>query len=212
MNFFNNFGKTISEFGQTTIQKGKDMAEIARLNSSIAEEERNIDSLYQEMGRMYEVRFGIERPDPDFAEVLDRIKEAKEKIKGYEQKIKVVKGIGQCPHCGADVPSTSAFCPSCGQKIEFVPEPAEEPAWEAPTPENKPEEKRCQYCGEVLTPFYKFCTSCGKPVPEEVEPAVEEEKTGAEEAEPAQSGFTFGEVPVSETPDVDVDTEMNEID
>ena len=40
MGFFENIGKTLSDAGQATLQKGKEMADTAKFNGMIADEEK----------------------------------------------------------------------------------------------------------------------------------------------------------------------------
>ena len=44
MSFLNNLGQKISDVSQTTIKKTKDLADTAKLNLNISEEERKIDT------------------------------------------------------------------------------------------------------------------------------------------------------------------------
>lgn len=47
MSFLNNLGQKISDVSQTTIKKTKDLADTAKLNLNISEEERKIDTAYR---------------------------------------------------------------------------------------------------------------------------------------------------------------------
>ena len=53
MSFFNNLGQKISDVSQTTIKKTKDLADTAKLNLNISEEERKIDTAYEQIGKWY---------------------------------------------------------------------------------------------------------------------------------------------------------------
>ena len=48
MSFLNNLGQKISDVSQTTIKKTKDLADTAKLNLNISEEERKIDTAYEQ--------------------------------------------------------------------------------------------------------------------------------------------------------------------
>lgn len=48
----NKVGKKITDVGQGTIQKTKNMADVAKLNSVISEEEQKIKSTYEQIGQM----------------------------------------------------------------------------------------------------------------------------------------------------------------
>ena len=51
--FFSNFGKKISNVGQETVKKTKEIAEISKISSKIKDEEKKLDGLYTELGKKY---------------------------------------------------------------------------------------------------------------------------------------------------------------
>ena len=55
-----------------------------------------------------------------------------------------------CPNCQAHIPSTSKFCPNCGQNISAAPA----------QPTNVPV-KKCPKCDTVVPAGASFCQSCG---------------------------------------------------
>lgn len=123
--FLDDLGKKISQAGQSAVQKTKEMADVAKLNSAIADEERRIDSNYLEIGKLYVARYG-EAPEAGFDSMIAAINESQEKIKGYQQQIKDIKGVVTCEKCGAEVSGEAAFCSSCGAPLP-VAKPVEEP-------------------------------------------------------------------------------------
>ena len=48
--FFDDLGRKISQAGQSAVQKTKEMTDIVKLNSSIADEEKKIRNSYVEIG------------------------------------------------------------------------------------------------------------------------------------------------------------------
>lgn len=124
MAFFDDLGKKLSKAGQSAVQKTKEMADIAKLNSSISDEERRIDNSYLEIGKLYVSLHDAEH-EADFDGLIAAIHESEGKIKDYQQKIKDIKGVVKCEKCGAEVPSNSAFCGSCGAPMPVV-QPVEE--------------------------------------------------------------------------------------
>lgn len=119
MAFFDELGKKISQAGQSAVQKGKELADIARLNSSVSDEERKIDDNYREIGKLYYSLRG-ENPDVDFAAMIAAIHESEGKIAEYKQQIKDIKGVVCCEKCGAEVSTNAAFCSACGAPMPVV--------------------------------------------------------------------------------------------
>lgn len=178
MAFFDNLGKKISQAGQTAVQKTKEMADIAKLNSSISDEEKKINDSYREIGKLY-VSLHDADHEVDFAELIANIHDAEGKIAEYQQQIKDIKGVVRCEKCGAEVSNNAAFCSSCGAPMPVV-KPVEA--------EEKQEEQKCSKCGAALSPDEKFCTACGNPVEEPAAEVPAAEETAAEEpAAEAQS-------------------------
>lgn len=154
MGFFDNIGKTLSDVGQSTIQKGKEVADVVKYNSLVTEEEKKIANVYEQIGKHYVEIHGEEKEDT-FVEYLEILKASKDKILEYQQKLKELRGVSKCPTCGAEVPNGSLFCASCGTKMVAAPTGALDIS---------KEEKHCSGCGAVIPTGSKFCTSCGKPV------------------------------------------------
>lgn len=153
MSFLDNIGKTITDVSQSTIQKGKDIADTAKYNSLISEEEKKMTSLYEQIGRHY-VEVYKESPEESFVEYLTALKEMQEKVADYQQKINELKKVTQCPSCGAEMPNGALFCAACGAKIvtaEPIADVAQEPLF-------------CKQCGASVAPGTRFCTSCGTPI------------------------------------------------
>lgn len=153
MGFFDDLGKKISDVSQGAVAKGKELADIAKLNSSIAEEERHIKEAYIEIGKAYFEKHANDC-DSEFAASITQIETSLDKIKDLRAQIVEIKGVTTCSNCGAEVPKNSAFCPACGSKVDPTPvadatvveTPAEEapveaaPAEEAPAAEAAAEE------------------------------------------------------------------------
>ena len=160
MGFFDQISKTITDASQGALQKGKDIADVAKYNSMITAEEKKIASAYEEIGKKYVEMYGS-APDENFAENIQIIMDAKSKINEYHEKVEELRGFTKCPNCGAEVPNGSLFCASCGTKIS-VSKNAE-----------AGNTMYCSGCGARIPEGSRFCTSCGMPV-EAAEHAVAE--------------------------------------
>lgn len=160
MAFFDDISKKISQTGQSAVQKTKDMADIAKINAAISEEQKKINNAYVQIGKLYVSKHASDYED-DFAGMVNTIKDSENKIVDYQRQIQDIKGVVCCEKCGAEIPSNSAFCSSCGAplpKREVVEEDT-----------NDTDFVKCIGCGQMVSREIKFCTSCGKSVMESMQ-------------------------------------------
>lgn len=151
MAFFNEIGKKISQTGQSAVQKTKEMADVAKLNSVVTEQEKILNQQYQILGKLfYEKSIEGDNSLTDFSELFDSISKKMAEIKSYNEQIKLIKGIEKCPNCGNDISLEAAFCLHCGTKIERF------------------EKQKCSVCGSEIAEGAAFCTNCGKRISETI--------------------------------------------
>jgi rRNA maturation endonuclease Nob1 len=172
MAFFEDLGKKITDAGQNLTQQTKNFADVTQLNGAISEAEKKITQIYTSLGQIY---FENNKDDAtvDGANFIADIKTLKAEIQANRDKINEIKGIVKCDKCGADVPSTSAFCSSCGNKI-VVP---------VATPVATPSGRVCPNCNAIVAEGHMFCNSCGT----KLEAAPAAPVTPVTPAEPATS-------------------------
>lgn len=149
MAFLDKLSKTVSEASQKTIAKTKELVDTSKLNSLISEEERKINNLYLQIGKLY-VSLHNEDCENDFAEMMSMLADSEAKIIDYQKQIQDIKGVQRCKNCGAEVASGAAFCSVCGATI---------PKIQVAQPEDF---VKCESCGADVKRGMRFCTSCGK--------------------------------------------------
>ena len=151
MAFFDKLSKTVTEASQKTMAKTMELADVARLNSMISDEERTISDLYAQIGKLYRTLHQNDY-EANFAGMIKAIIESEDKIDQYHSQILDIKGVQRCGNCGAEVPKGAAFCSLCGVAI--------------PKPQSKmPEETlTCGFCGADLEKGAHFCAACGHSV------------------------------------------------
>lgn len=167
MAIFDSIGKKITETSQDAIQKTKELTEIAKINTCISEEEKNIEQSKKIIGELVYENFRT-KTEEEIAEGIksDAIKNweaitneickcmsSEKNIQLLNEKIKKLKGIDKCPACGNEVPYDAAFCNHCGNKLEI-------------RNINSSDEKYCPECGTKILGDAVFCTNCGKKINE----------------------------------------------
>lgn len=116
MAFFDELKKNVTKATQTVAQKGRDIADITKMNIAVAEAEKKLDELYKKVGCLFVEKVG-DRAEGDFADLVNEIKECKAKIDEYKQQVKDIKGVVACPKCGNELSSDALFCNACGEKL-----------------------------------------------------------------------------------------------
>ena len=121
----------------------------SKLNLNISEEERKIDTAYEQIGKWY-VEKHREDAEEDVKTWLDAIAVSEARIKECRESIHQMKGVAICPSCGASVDADAAFCSACGQKMpeKPKPEPVKEEDVEVIPPEQPSEEPASETVSE----------------------------------------------------------------
>ena len=94
MGFFDELGKKISDASQDVMQKGKEMADTAKFNSMIHDEEKKITAVYSKIGKKYFEDFK-NAPAEGFKEFVDEIHAAQAKITEIQEKLNALKNEGK---------------------------------------------------------------------------------------------------------------------
>lgn len=156
MGIFDNLGRKVTDAGQKTIQRTKEMTDIARLNALIAQNEDKINNTYYQIGKLYVAVHGKEG-EKDFIGMVESIAVFEQENRNYKKQIQEIKGVRRCPTCGAEVSQGVAFCSSCGNPMPMAQEQG-----------NLLDYVKCQSCGASVKKGMRFCTSCGKPMTQTV--------------------------------------------
>ena len=120
LDFLNDLGKKAQAVASVAADKAKDAAELAKINVSIAGEQREIEKNYRTIGEWFVSEYEGEIPDAvrDLVEAVNASKtkiadlEASKPTKDEEPEEDTAEGQKVCPICGAV--SDSKFCPQCG--------------------------------------------------------------------------------------------------
>lgn len=93
MAFFDDLVSKATELAQTGANKGKQVAELAKLNLNNASEEDAIKKAYQEIGKIYYELNGTD-PAPEYAVACEKVTTAKINIEENKSRIADLKAEG----------------------------------------------------------------------------------------------------------------------
>lgn len=160
MAFFDDMNRQLTRMGQSAIKKTKDVSESVRISSAIREEENKQDEWFRQMGQYFFENYS-DQADGELRVLCSNVMQSKAQILRYNEQLKELKGMIQCPNCGAQIAENSMFCNVCGTKIERN--------------TISPAGKICKNCGATLEQGQRFCIKCGTEVKSEnVSELVEE--------------------------------------
>lgn len=150
MDFFNKIGSKISTGASAVVNKTKDIAGTTKINIQISEDEKEIENLYKQLGRMYFEKNG-KSVSPEYKEIVEQIFHLNDRIDEAKLEIQRIKGITICENCGAELNAGTKFCSKCGTKVpEYV-----------NTAEVVETKIKCPACGHEEEQDISFCSACG---------------------------------------------------
>lgn len=115
-NFFEQMGKKVTQTSQDAVKKTKELAEVAKLSSQITDEEKRLNKIYINLGQQYYQLKG-ENPDFIFGDLCKAIEGCLQNIDRYDVMINEIRGIKRCSTCKMEMPMSSTYCQSCGNKL-----------------------------------------------------------------------------------------------
>lgn len=152
MGLLDGIGKKVSDAGQKTLQKTREISDTARVNALITEEEKKLDHIYYQIGKLYVSLYGNNCIE-EFSGMVCAVEESEQKIREYQKQIQNIKGIQRCEKCGAEITKGVLFCSACGTPVPRLPEM-----------NNMDDYMKCEKCGALINKEMRFCTACGAPV------------------------------------------------
>ena len=114
--FFEQFGKKVTQTSQDAMKKTKEFAEIAKLNTQISDEEKRLNKIYMNLGRLYYQLYG-NQPSLEFKDLCLAIEGSLKNVEHYEVMVNELRGIKRCESCGTEMPIDSTFCQTCGSRL-----------------------------------------------------------------------------------------------
>lgn len=148
MSILDGMDQKVTNFINAGTDKARGVSETMRITNEIREEEKKQEQLYKNLGYYY-YKNCFENAEGEAKNICLEIKESQNKISMNREQLKTIKGIVNCPNCGAEMPNQSMFCNVCGSQLVHKKEKTN---------------NLCSNCGAEIEEGYLFCTSCGSKV------------------------------------------------
>lgn len=103
--------------GQKATASTESFVEINRLNNSISSLQQQLPQHYAELGKAYYELFSNDGGIPQLQQYVDAIQSVYADIGDYQNMILKVKGIEQCPSCGAEKEALIHVLPKLWERI-----------------------------------------------------------------------------------------------
>ena len=146
---FEGISKKLSQTGQEAIKKTKELAEITKINSQMSDEEKKLNKLYMKLGQLY-YQMHKDQPDAVYVDICQAIGGCLQNINRYEMMLNEIKGIKRCESCQTEMPDTSSFCQTCGNKLKDERETIVSTICPECGMENGANANTCIKCGKLL--------------------------------------------------------------
>jgi ribosomal protein S26 len=149
------FGKKVEQFGQDVWKKTTDVFNVISKNTEIAGKQRELRTVYAEIGKLYCANHGTEDGN-EFPDQCKRALAMAKEIEELEQEVLQHRGRRKCLKCGESIPANVAFCPRCGAA-----QPKEEPETHEADEAEVIDSWICPVCGAKMDDDDQYCTACG---------------------------------------------------
>jgi len=120
MSFMDKVKSGFSEAGN----KAKIIMEVNRLKMQIGNKEKEIEKLYQNIGRSFflnAVGRAADNTEADYQSIVEEILRLENEIEETKKQIKTLTNEKDCV-CGKPAPLDARFCPSCGHTFSTTDE------------------------------------------------------------------------------------------
>lgn len=113
--FFDGLGEAISKTARELGGRAENLYETQKMKNKISGEEKQIQKIMAELGRMLYKRYLDGVPVDEAQRILcEQIDQRMERIGHLKEGLAGVRGRKICPSCGSSVDGSAAFCPHCG--------------------------------------------------------------------------------------------------
>lgn len=116
MTFLNDLSKTLTQAGQAAVQKTKEVADYTKANAKILDIQNKLDKAYAEVGRKYTKLYPGNDED-EMRETVEAVYALEDQLHLLKNELNDLKGVVECPKCGAICSDEAAYCEKCGAEL-----------------------------------------------------------------------------------------------
>lgn len=118
MDFLTKVKEAVTGVTKTAVDKSNELVEVTKIKLAMRDAENEVEKLFREIG---EAVYNASKSEVDPSEVItsncEAITAKNNELAEMRQKLREFKNISVCPSCGCEVPTDSAFCNKCGEKM-----------------------------------------------------------------------------------------------
>ena len=118
MDFLTKVKEAVTGVTKTAVDKSNELVEVTKLKLAMRDAENEVEKLFREIG---EAVYNASKSEVDPSDIItancEAIGKKYEELGEMRQKLRQFKNITVCPSCGCEVPTDSAFCNKCGEKM-----------------------------------------------------------------------------------------------
>ena len=116
MALFENLEKTFGKVADVTVQKSKEVAQLAKLNTQLAAAQRELEEAFSTLGKSVykDQKDASENP---YAQLFRCIAAKQAHVQEIRKQLDAVKEVQTCSHCGTANPKGNQYCSKCGTPL-----------------------------------------------------------------------------------------------
>lgn len=166
MEFFDNFGKKVTDTYKSATKASGKLIEEGKLKLTIMDNEAQMKEIFEKIGRQYcESYFRGELFDNSkFENEYEELKRMQLENEQASEKMLHLKNLRKCENCQKEISIENAFCQFCGNRQPEIKEEEVETEAENIEETEQQVEHKCNNCDIYLQEDANYCPACGAKV------------------------------------------------
>ena len=125
MDFLHKLKKSMTQAGQTAVDKAKKTADILKLKEQIRQDKRELRDITYKIGKTY-ISLHKNDYEKDYEKYFISMDQIKKSLTEKEKELQKMHERMHCAECGNEISSSDDYCPECGTAVAVDAELKEE--------------------------------------------------------------------------------------